>query len=151
MPKLTDFGFSTSGAKENITLPVSHGWTAPEVVIGSQKLWSFAQAKQADVFSLGLVCLWLLDDLHLSLIQASESPADVFGQAHDSAWSRKVDVLSQSDGFTAYCRELLDRAEGLSMAQIKMLDRFFQLSLCCSPSDRVSDVDQLLEALGLEE
>ncbi|KAI3323109.1 hypothetical protein HD806DRAFT_497980 [Xylariaceae sp. AK1471] len=60
--KVADFGYSTLFAKDSesaeVTLPLSWPWTAPE--IEDCNIVTFEQAKQADVFSFGLVCFWII-------------------------------------------------------------------------------------------
>ncbi|KAK6504217.1 hypothetical protein TWF506_002423 [Arthrobotrys conoides] len=60
--KVTDFGFSSIFVQDDetlkITLPHSWPWTAPEVEINPRV--TFEQAKSADTFSYGLICVWLL-------------------------------------------------------------------------------------------
>ncbi|KAF3277800.1 hypothetical protein TWF132_001384 [Orbilia oligospora] len=60
--KVTDFGFSSIFVQDNetleITLPHSWPWTAPEVEVNPRV--TFEQAKSADTFSYGLICVWLL-------------------------------------------------------------------------------------------
>ncbi|KAL6690371.1 hypothetical protein J3F84DRAFT_389935 [Trichoderma pleuroticola] len=60
--KVADFGYSTLFAQDidvaEVVLPTSWPWTAPEIEDCSTV--TFEQAKQADLFSFGLICLWTL-------------------------------------------------------------------------------------------
>jgi serine/threonine protein kinase len=57
--KVTDFGYSTvSRGSSRINMPFSRGWTAPEYP--RRGGYTFSEAMRMDVFSFGLVCLWLL-------------------------------------------------------------------------------------------
>ncbi|KAK6527508.1 hypothetical protein TWF694_004491 [Orbilia ellipsospora] len=60
--KVTDFGYSAIFAQGNeeaiITLPFSWPWTAPEVEEDYHV--TLKKAKEADIFSYGLICYWLL-------------------------------------------------------------------------------------------
>ncbi|KAL8995132.1 MAG: hypothetical protein Q9169_005075 [Polycauliona sp. 2 TL-2023] len=56
--ELCDFGFSTINVKDSmIQLPSSWPWTSPEY---HRRGFSLDHAKKADIFSLGLVTLWIL-------------------------------------------------------------------------------------------
>lgn len=60
--KLCDFGFSTLFASEQISpvdLPISTPWHAPGLD-DTQFGLSVLEAKRADIYSVGLVCLWLV-------------------------------------------------------------------------------------------
>jgi serine/threonine protein kinase len=60
--KVCDFGYSTLSARnseeQQIHLPISTPWNAPEVDRNAR--FSLHQAKLADVYSFGVLCLWLL-------------------------------------------------------------------------------------------
>src|SRR5271156_4567636 len=56
--KVTDFGYSTSVASgASIFLPRSAPWQTPEY---HHRQFLFSQALKAEVYSFGLLCLWLL-------------------------------------------------------------------------------------------
>lgn len=58
MAKLADFGHSTivRDKSDMCRLPSSEPWTAPE---WHHRYHSFAQARNMDIYSFALVCLWL--------------------------------------------------------------------------------------------
>ncbi|KAL8689078.1 MAG: hypothetical protein Q9218_005167 [Villophora microphyllina] len=68
--KLCDFGFSSlfGNHQENleIDLPVSHPWNAPELCHNRYGL-STVEVRRADIYSVGLVCLWLMFGRGVSL------------------------------------------------------------------------------------
>lgn len=56
--KLADFGFSAFASSKNLTLGGTVPWMAPEVQ--SRRSHTLSQAKQTDMFSFGLLVLWIL-------------------------------------------------------------------------------------------
>ena len=58
-PKVADFGYSTRYASPNeaIYMPISRPWTAPE---WHHRGFMPAQAAKMDVYSFGMLALWLL-------------------------------------------------------------------------------------------
>ena len=57
--KVADFGYSTLtvGESGKVLLPKSRPWNAPEHHFGE---FDVQEAKKADVYSFGMLCLWLL-------------------------------------------------------------------------------------------
>ena len=66
--KMTDFGYSTLtvGESGKILLPKSRPWNAPEHHFGEFKA---QEAKKTDVYSFGMLCLWVLFGNRLSNFQ----------------------------------------------------------------------------------
>jgi hypothetical protein len=77
--KMMDFGYSTIGVDEHIRLPISEPWQAPEWEKG--RGWRKNEAKRMDVFSFGMVCVWLLFEPYLS--SSLGLPPDVGQWAND--------------------------------------------------------------------
>ena len=65
--KVADFGYSTLTAGESgkVFLPKSRPWNAPEHHLGE---FNAQEAKKTDVYSFGMLCLWLLFGNRLSEI-----------------------------------------------------------------------------------
>jgi serine/threonine protein kinase len=63
--KLADFGFATlaTGEARNVLLPMSRPWNAPEHRFGG---FDFPEAKKTEVYSFGMLCLWVLFEKSLS-------------------------------------------------------------------------------------
>jgi hypothetical protein len=59
--RVADFGYSSLIVSNSgsIALPISRPWNAPEV-LRRDRQWTIAEAKSADIYSLGLLCLWIL-------------------------------------------------------------------------------------------
>ena len=71
--KVTDFGYSTvtAGGSGTVLLPKSRPWNAPEHHLGEFKA---DEAKKTDVYSFGMLCLWVLFGNRLS--DVSQTTAD---------------------------------------------------------------------------
>lgn len=54
--QVIDFGYSTLRTDRPITMPRSYGWTAPE---WHHRGFQYLDAEKMDVYSFGLLCLWL--------------------------------------------------------------------------------------------
>ena len=63
--KVADFGYSTLtvGGSGKVLLPKSSPWNAPEHHFGE---FTAQEAKKTDVYSFGMLCLWLLFGNRLS-------------------------------------------------------------------------------------
>ena len=66
--KVADFGYSTHtmGESGKVLLPKSRPWNAPEHHFGEFKV---QEAKKTDVYSFGMLCLWILFGNRLSNFQ----------------------------------------------------------------------------------
>ncbi|KAH6846963.1 hypothetical protein B0I37DRAFT_134673 [Chaetomium sp. MPI-CAGE-AT-0009] len=133
--KLNDFGCPTSGADTDIVLPKSPGWHAPEVEKPGM-CFNASQAKKADVFSLGLIGLWLAESL---LLQVQPKPTY-------TSWVEKVNALRRIDSFTGHCGHVLSQAQGLRSDEAQRLSQFFELSLAFAPDNRAG-AGELLKIL----
>jgi serine/threonine protein kinase len=58
VPKLADFGFAAFASNKLIEIVGTKHWLAPE--IRSRRLHTLDQAKLSDIFSFGVLCLWVL-------------------------------------------------------------------------------------------
>lgn len=56
--KVADFGFATVASNDKIDVATSTPWVAPEV--GSRDGHTLEQAKKTDIYSFGMLCLWVL-------------------------------------------------------------------------------------------
>ena len=68
--KVADFGYSTLATDDEGTayLPKSRPWNTPEHHFGE---FTAAEAKKTDVYSFGMLCLWVLFGNNLSAIQTT--------------------------------------------------------------------------------
>jgi serine/threonine protein kinase len=126
--QVSDFGYSSfkTSDQEYITLASSWPWTAPEIELDSET--TLAYAKAADVFSFGMLCIWIL----------------FVGSTHEAAASDVVNTSFERRLFELKHRDqLVDFAE----TQIRSLpfidpdlraalNDIFTSTLSCAPEER---------------
>ena len=132
--KVADFGYSTLFAADSdtadVTLPTSPPWKAPEVEWRNPV--TFAEAKSADMFSYGLICLWLL------------SYADMDGkEAGNLINSMKRDPNLTLLAWGAVSSSSSTAGETLTMEKNLALKVFFNASLSADPLKRCLLTDNL--------
>jgi serine/threonine protein kinase len=142
--KVADFGYSTCmGAAENtssseqVSLPWSPPWNAPEIHRDNYIL-PFSEAKLSDVFSLGMLCLWLLfQNENLS------KPAGSVQGEYD--WLR---ALKEDGKMKSFARDRIHGDQGLDISRKPAIKEFFELTLSAESSRRTGDLHYLLRLLG---
>lgn len=115
-------------------MPISWPWNAPELAQRQHGL-SFAAAKAADVYSVGLVCFWLM---------LGETKADV----SVTAWTRNYRWLSRlkdSDELTSYCQSAVEKLKDIDSEMKSALSRFFKWTITSSerPPSLVRFIDDI--------
>ncbi|KAH7136339.1 hypothetical protein EDB81DRAFT_858431 [Dactylonectria macrodidyma] len=139
--KITDFGYSTLNMArhedEPVALPTSWPWTAPEVTKENFILFFF-EARRADYFSFGMLCLWLLftEDLASDL----DGDSDL-----EKLATLKNDGALQSFALNSVQSKALDSDE-FSQRVKEGLGFFFQWTLEMNPLNRGFSKDQWAEA-----
>lgn len=138
--KVTDFGYSTltTQGSELIDLPQSEPWCAPEYHGRGQ---SFVQAKKADVFSFGMLCLWILFNEHIAVIARNEQSCSVYSFLEDSKFE---------DSLLPFSRELVRQKNNISENQKSLLLAFFDSTLTKNPLKRASDFMSLKNLLQID-
>lgn len=129
--KVTDFSYSCLGKSEGgvVKLPKSEPWHAPEYVSGGVKI---EDAKLMDVYSFGMICLWLL-----------------FPTAFDGLTNSRT-ARGRGDGQTdiqAAAQELASKEDSLKLSSRQLLAEFFGNTLCLEPSKRQRDWQILVKYL----
>jgi serine/threonine protein kinase len=152
--KINDFGFTTSfqDQRDSKTMPKSPIWSAPE---WHHRRFSAAAAKKMDIFSWGLLCLWLLteDDAleNIQSLQGWTKPPEQFISFDDhqplqqnslEAWK-----LNKLDLFVPLAALLVDQQPRISTENKKRLASFFQSTLSIVPNKRSADYDMLMHLL----
>ena len=125
--RVTDFGYSTIYTKPGdlIRMPKSLHWVAPE---WHHRGFSPAEAKKMDVYSLGLLILWIL----------------CRNTSHSIEPQSQVIMTASSDDALTFAEENL----GLMQIQHRAgLKEFFGSSLNRNATDRCADVRHLQEIL----
>ena len=140
--KVADFGYSTctginvaTSSCERIQLPWSPPWNAPEVHRDNY-IFTLAEAKATDVFSLGMICLWLLflrdecysgSGMQREYNQLKSLRRD--GTLKDFAWGN------------------IDGNTEIELKTKHSMKEFFDLTLSPGPMDRSQDLRYLLQLL----
>jgi serine/threonine protein kinase len=141
--KVADFGYSTCrGAAENtssseqVSLPWSPPWNAPEVHRDNYIL-PFSEAKLSDVFSLGMLCLWLL-------FQNEDLSKSARGVQGEYDWLRE---LKKDGKMKSFARERIHGDRGLDISRKPAIEEFFELTLSAESCRRTRDLHYLLRLL----
>ena len=140
--KVTDFGYSSRYAddKHRMKLPISWPWNAPEHDrLGRE--WIPSQAKKVDVYSFGMISLWLLfEPQFCGRIPVHESVSLVLGQGEPSivALSRNKKRLQRLG------RQLIAAESEQIRYKAGALDEFFTKSLDADPTKRRLCLQELL-------
>ncbi|KAI1255339.1 hypothetical protein MGN70_003404 [Eutypa lata] len=133
--KLIDFGYSLrfSARRPRLKLPISRPWNAPEHTRSARE-WTFEQAVKTDIFSYGMLCLWVLFGRYFeNLIQDKRD-----GRYGISTVKENIRQLSD---------QLLNDEPYLTVEQRKSLRKFFASSLHEDPEQRESNMLKLLRVL----
>lgn len=125
--QVTDFGYSTVWRKSGrINLPSSPGWTAPEYPRHGGYL--FPEAVQMDVFSFGLVCLWLLffpseNEVPEVCQEALPGVLEDMAREHPRTSNNLIKVMKMSlqRGFVARAKDFIE------ICQLLGLPKYVQL------------------------
>ena len=134
MARVTDFGYSTLFATDTdlVTMPKSDLWTAPE---HHRRQVRPTQARKMDVFSFGMLCLWLL-------FYNIGSNRD--GNFKKDLKETHLEVVHY--GF----QKIKETADPNSQGRVN-IRRLFSLSLSQDPDGRTSDFGELLKFLSPNE
>jgi serine/threonine protein kinase len=156
-PKLADFGFSLQETDIAIKLPVSKGWNAPEVTYAYPDM-SFQQAQKADIYSCGLLALWLLAHVircgtHLASHPNGHSATPtrpLVGRDLQPAWYEiAADVHLHGPAASGVTKSLDEIANVTTPTCIKAMSAYFDSSLAVNPEERAQNCLQLLGVLQL--
>ena len=119
--KVTDFGYSTLtvGESGKVLLPKSRPWNAPEHHRGEFKT---QEAKKTDVYSFGMLCLWVLFGNRLSDIQQTTADGVTGFISFDVPSSRSpptlLECLKDEDRLEYIANFLLESMPGLDVEYI---------------------------------
>ena len=152
--KVSDLGFSSLATTDDcITVPRTRPWNGPE---WHHRGFTLNGVKKLDVYSFGMLCLWLLCKDALFKTPRRPSPilkewdgADLFTQHTEAIPGRTfLEALKAEDQMPILAHELLTLTTGLDQERKSKLSRLFLLCLASEPTDRSSDFVELLELLS---
>jgi len=144
--KVTDFGYSTlaSGAEGGVFLPKSKPWNAPEHHWGEFKV---PDAKKADIYSFGLLCLWVLFGSIPSPQSSTEYTFDT-----STGLCTLLELFEESDKVEHIACRLVESVQlaGWNAYHMTRLKEFFSLTVPVRPRNRTSDLEKLVNLLSPE-
>lgn len=149
--KVADFGYSCLGVKDDdfVRLPMSRPWNAPEWHHREFRIYA---AKKTDVYSFGMLCLWVLfsDELlrYVADAGANTTPGSIDGPWGGSYWTSRLEELKEEDKLTNIADELISKAVHLTAPQRVALGKFFEGTLCRDWKSRESDFEKLIRFLN---
>jgi serine/threonine protein kinase len=144
--RVTDFGYSTRFANEDdlISVPRSWPWHAPE---HDRDRYKPMHARKMDVFSFGMLCLWVLFEEYLSGFTPLPKDAHwaeeyLIRKQERNLSQRVLDNLKQKDKLVLLVGQLVTAERDLDSDMKQALKRFFSASLTCDPNQREADLKQ---------
>lgn len=152
--KVVDFGYSTQSVRDDelITMPASWPWSAPEY---HHRGFTPSQAAKMDVYSFGMLCLWLLFRENFS--ETSPILTDILNGKRGSTISTQqcnkydrwniLDELKSQDKLVTFAHQIVMTTTIFNDEQKSALDLFFSSTLVTDPVVRISDFRQLLRFL----
>lgn len=147
--KMSDFGYSTLTTNEEdiISLPCSPPWNAPEI---HHRGFSLARAKMADIYSFGLLCLWILfkdDPLNLEDITTPAACENV--NSLDQLIREKflIAYLKKNNMMVGIADKLVQQSDLPTEDQLS-LKKFFITMLSFDPEQRNCDLEELIKYIN---
>jgi serine/threonine protein kinase len=144
--KMTDFGYSCYGSTDEdfVKLPRSQPWEAPEY---HPRWFTLAAAKKMDMYSFGLLCLWLLFPGEVLITHLGEINLDLAFGGGKGQPQVQLEVLKQEGGILDYTLELLSRHSELDEGICSRLRSVFDLSLHLDSAERAPTMHRFVELL----
>ena len=149
--KVSDFGYSTLtvGESGRVLLPKSRPWNAPEHHPGGFKAH---EAKKTDVYSFGMLCLWVLFGNQLSDYPQTTADGATGLVSFDVPFFRSrptlLECLKNEDRLEYFANHLLGSMPGLDAKYATRLKEIFSLALAHNPDERASDLARVIGLLG---
>jgi hypothetical protein len=148
--RVTDFGYSTRLASEDedIPMPKSWPWYAPEYRLYCNQ----AQGRKMDIFSFGMLCLWVMFEKYLSATaplpqEALWAEQYLPNKTEKNQSKRFLEELKNTDKLVLFAQQLVTAERDLVDSQKQALRKMFGASLPCSPDERAADLKQLVICL----
>ena len=130
--RVADFGYSTwfGGTDDAVLMPRTPHWTAPE---WHHRPMHSASAIRMDVYSFGLLCLWLL-----------------FYHGGETVRRNFYKDLESGEETLTLARQLVDETNVTDDDIRSNLHHLFDLSLAIDPAERCSNLGQLMCLLATD-
>ena len=148
--KLTDFGYSTltGGGSGTDILPKSRPWNAPEHHHGE---FNAHEAKKTDVYSFGMLCLWVLFENRLSDLPQTTADGVAGLISFDAPFLGGPTFLERlkDEGRLEYiANRLVESMPGLNVEYRIRLKEIFSLALPHNPGKRTCDLARVIGLLS---
>lgn len=154
--KIADFGFSVRDVQDNtrIVFPKSPPWDAPEC--NKYPEFTSAQAVKADVFSFGMLCLWVMFEEYLSgvlslpgVLQLAINTPQIYEDKYRSV--EVLDNIKKRRSLVQLASELVMAEASLDMERKHALQQFFTGCLADDPQSRDIDIQRsFISAIQLD-
>ena len=130
--RVADFGYSTwlGGTDDAVRMPQTPHWTAPE---WHHRPMHSSSAIRMDVYSFGLLCLWLL-----------------FYHGEETERRNFYKDLESGEETLTLARQLVDEARIIDDDVRSNLHQLFELSLAFDPAERCSNLGSLVCLLATD-
>jgi hypothetical protein len=149
--RVTDFAYSTRIANEDelVIVSKSRPWNAPE---HDRDEFTPAQARKMDVFSFGMLCLWVMFEQYLSGVTPLPKEAHWAKKYFHGKGERDLSIeilkdLKQEDKLVMFTGHLLMAEKDLDDDKKHALERLLSASLIRDPNRRVAELKQPLSRL----
>jgi len=148
---MADFGYSTLAAGETgkVFLPKSRPWNAPE---HHNEEFTVGDAKKADVYSFGMLCLWILfEDSLPGIPQTTEEGTTEFISFDAPPWfgpRTYLEQLKDDDKVEHVVSEHIESMFGWHTEQRTCLKEIFSFTLQRDPEKRTSDFATLIGCMS---
>ena len=153
--KVTDFGYSTLtvGESGKVLLPKSRPWNAPEHRSDSGE-FEVQEAKKTDVYSFGMLCLWILFGDRLSNLQQTTADGVTGFISFDIPFflgsPTLLECLKNEDRMEDIANHLLESMPGLNADSeyTIRLKEMFSLTLPHNPGKRTCNFERVIGLLS---
>ena len=139
------------GESGKVLLPKSRPWNAPEHDFGGFKAH---EAKKTDVYSFGMLCLWVLFGDRLSDFPQTTADGVTGLISFDVPPFRcrptLLESLKDEDRLEYIANNLLGSMPGLDVEYTVRLREIFSLTLSHNPKERTSDLARVIGLLSRE-
>ena len=148
--KVADFGYSTltTGESGMVILPKSRPWNAPEHHLGEFKAH---EAKKTDVYSFGMLCLWVLFGDSLSDVPQTTADGSAGLISFDVPFlggPTLLEYLKDEDRLEHVANQLVESMPGLNVEYRIHLKEIFSLTLPHNPTKRTCDLARVTGLLS---
>ena len=149
--KVADFGYSTLtvGESGKVILPKSRPWNAPEHHFGE---FNVQEAKKTDVYSFGMLCLWLLFGKRQSDIPQTTADGAAGLISFDAppflCGPTLLERLKDEGSLEHIANNLVESMPGLSVDYRIRLKGIFSLTLKLNPGKRTCDLARVIGILS---